>query len=314
MSNVFERNKMKVLVTGGTGMVGKALKKILPDATYLSSMDCDLRDVRGVSGLFFAHKPDAVIHLAARVGGIKDNSDFIYDYFVQNLRINTNVINACVELRIPKVIALSSTCVYPAVVESYPIKEEVLHKGYPEKTNYGYAFAKRMMQVQIEAARRQYGLNWSVVYPSNLYGPHDTFDLQKSHVIPALMLKFHNAVKEGKDIVELYGTGLPLRQLTYVDDLAKMLLRILNSDISGEFNFANPRNYSIAEIAQAVAKVTNYWGSIHYNGKLDGIHRKDVDISKISSVFALEPFVDLDEGLRRTYDWYLQQTLAKEGV
>lgn len=314
MNNVFERIKMKVLVTGGSGMVGHALQKLLPNATYLSSMDCDLRDVRGVSGLFFSHKPDAVIHLAARVGGIKDNSDFLYDYFIQNLRINTNVINACVELKIPKVIALSSTCVYPAVVESYPIKEEFLHRGYPEKTNYGYAFAKRMMQVQMETAKHQHGLNWSILYPSNLYGPYDTFDLQKSHVIPALMLKFHNAVKEGKDTVELYGTGLPLRQVTYVDDLAKMLLRILNSNISGDFNFANPRNYSIAEIAQSIAKVTNYWGSIYYNGNLDGVYRKDVDISKISSVFDLEPFTNLDEGLRQTYDWYLQQTLVKESI
>lgn len=296
---------MKILVTGGSGMVGKSLKKLIPEAIYLSSADCDLRDEKSTNMVFNTCNPDVVIHLAARVGGIKDNSDFLYDYFVENLKINTNVVNACTQLRVPQLIAMSSTCVYPAVVDSYPIKEEVLHKGYPEQTNYGYAFAKRMMQVQIDAARQQYGFKWTVIYPSNLYGPNDTFDLQKSHVIPALMLKYHNAKDTDKG-VELYGSGLALRQLTYVDDLTKQIVKFLKTGKHGDFNFANPRNYSIAEISQAVQRTVGFFGSTYFNGRLDGIHRKDVSIEKVSAEFELDPFTDLDAGLKSTYEWFLE--------
>jgi len=306
---------MKILVTGGTGMVGNAIKRNLKnhEAKFVGSSDYNLKNEAEVKKLFYDYWPDAVIHLAARVGGVKDNSDFLYDYFYENLRINTNVINQCKVDGIKNVIALSSTCVYPKYVESYPVKEEELHKGYPEDTNFGYAFAKRMMQVQMETARIQDKLErerenyrWSILYPSNLYGPYDTFDLQKSHVIPALVLKFHKAKMEGRDSVELYGTGKPLRQLTYVDDIANQIVKMIDSEVSGDFNFANPRNYSIAEIAQAISVVIGYNGSIYYNGKLDGVYRKDVDITKISQMFHLEPFTPLEEGLDKTYKWFLE--------
>lgn len=314
---------MKILVTGGTGMVGNAIKRNITghEMVFVGSLDYDLTRKKQVVRLFSKFRPEVVIHLAAKVGGVKDNSDYVYKYYYQNILINTNVIEQCSASYVRKLIALSSTCVYPKVVKEYPIKEEELHNGYPEETNFGYAFAKRMMQVQINAARiehkhekSQNHQHWSVVYPSNLYGPQDTFDLQRSHVIPALMLRFYQAKIEGKNEVEIYGTGCPLRQLTYVDDLAKFLINMIHKDVRGDFNFANPINYSIAQIAQSVAKTVGYNGAISYNGKLDGVFRKDVDITKVSKVFQLEPFTSLCDGLAITYKWFLDNIKIEKKV
>lgn len=296
---------MKILVTGGTGMVGNALKEFFPEATFVNSTHANLQDPSQTTQLFASEEPDVVIHLAARVGGIKDNSDYIYDYFLQNLKINTNVVDACKAFRVPKLIAISSTCVYPAVVSSYPITEDMLHNGYPEKTNYGYAFAKRMMQVQMQAVVEQECRNWSIIYCSNLYGPFDTFDLQKSHVAPALMLKFHFAKAKNLPFVELYGTGKALRQLTYVRDLALQISKFVSTDVKGDYNFANPQNYSIAEVANVICNTVGYEGKMRYNGLLDGVMRKDVSIDKISKEFKIDEFTGLENGMKKTYNWFL---------
>jgi GDP-L-fucose synthase len=306
-----------ILVTGGSGMVGHALRSFLPDAIYLGSRDGDLRDPQAVRAIFRAFEPSAVIHLAARVGGIKDNSDYLYNYYVDNIRINTNVLDSAAEEGVKRLVALSSTCVYPKNPPSFPITEDMLHRDYPEGTNFGYAFAKRMMSVQIDALRAQLGdtYRWATIFPSNLYGPHDTFDLQRSHVLPAMILKFHTAKKENRGEVALYGTGMPLRQLTYVGDLAAFLADFLATDIVGSYNFANERNYQIGEIALSVAKALEYHGDFVWNGKLDGVMRKDVSCESIRSVYAsrgltLPQMTDLTTGIKKTYEWFLAN---KEG-
>lgn len=291
---------MKILVTGGTGMLGHAVHKVLPDAKYVGSATHNLTD-RDTADELVADGWDVVIHAAARVGGIKDNSDNPYDYFTENAQINTNVVNACVFYKVPKLIAISSTCVYPANPPSFPITEEMLHAGPPHETNFGYAYAKRMMQVQIDAARKQFGFKWSVIYPSNLYGPHDTFDLQRSHVVPALMMKMHKAKVEGEDSVVLMGTGTPLRQFTYVDDLASAIVDNVSGGDGVDFNFAPEGvNHSISGLATAIKSVVGYKGSIIWSGHTDGVMRKDVLCPRS---WRGTPLL---AGLAKTYQWFLE--------
>lgn len=308
---------MKILVTGGTGMLGHALRKHLPDARYMGytrgDQCCDLSNRHEADDVVGGN--DVVIHCAARVGGIKDNNDKPYDYFTENALINTNVVDACVRFKVPKLIAISSTCVYPADPPSFPITEEMLHLGPPHETNFGYAYAKRMMQVQIDAARKQFGFKWSVVYPSNLYGPHDTFDLQRSHVVPALMMKMHAAKEIGADTVELWGTGKATRQLTYVNDLARLLFAMSQSDVHGDFNFAWPIGQTIEQIAELTALIVGFKGKIVFDGRLDGVLCKDVSDAKLCDAFGIISLgldmVTTFEGIKQTYEWYLANGAPK---
>lgn len=304
---------MRILVTGGTGMLGHALRKHLPDAVYVGSKDADLRDWVACQRLFLEDY-DCVIHCAARVGGIKDNNDLPYEYFIDNAMINANVVSACVKHRVSKLIAISSTCVYPANPPSFPITEDMLHLGPPHETNFGYAYAKRMMQVQIDAARKQYGFKWSVVYPSNLYGPHDTFDLQRSHVVPALMMKMHAAKMAGAETVEVWGTSNARRQLTYVDDVAAFIASLVISEKCGDFNFAYPPELTIWEIATMIAAVIGFAGQFAFNSKLDGVAKKGVSMSQARELWGMDEMMkmhDLRTSLIKTYEWYLANGAPK---
>lgn len=299
---------MKTLVLGGSGMLGHALRDRL-EAVYVGSEQADLRDDGAAYNLFAEVQPDVVIHCAARVGGIKDNSENQYKYFEDNARINLNVVAECVRRGVPKLIAISSTCCYPAKCAEYPIEEEALHGGPPHWTNFGYAFAKRMMQVQIDAACRP---NWSVIYPSNLYGPHDTFDEQRSHVIPALMMRMHKAKAENMPFINLMGSGRALRQFTFTPDLARFIAHSLRRDIDGGFtipsrvNFAGGDNHGIAAVAEMIAAVVGYAGELRFaHDDMDGVDRKDVSIFNLRRVYK-DAFTPLHDGLERTYKWYLQ--------
>lgn len=291
---------MTTLVLGGTGMLGTALRDRL-EAVYVGSEQANLLKGDETYRLFEEVQPDCVIHCAARVGGIKDNSENQYRYFTENARINLNVISNCVLFKVPKVIAVSSTCVYPANPPSFPITEDMLHAGPPEKTNYGYAFAKRMMQVQIDAAREQFGFKWSVIYPSNLYGPHDTFDLQRSHVVPALMLKMHNAKVRGDESVTLMGTGKALRQFTFVADLAHQIVNLLAFTEDIDFNYAPSASHSIEYLSEIVAGVVGFEGDVLFDGAMDGVMRKDVRGWMVHP----HTMTPLHYGLSETYRWFL---------
>ena len=294
-----------ILVTGGSGLLGKTLQKYLKtdeDIIWLDSCQSDLRDKVQVKNLFEFYNPTVVIHMAAKVGGILSNSKFPYDYYLENVLMNTNVIDECVKIN-SKVIAISSTCVYPVENKSYPLKEKQIHDGPAEPTNFAYAYAKRMMDVQLNAAEKNYGLESSILYLGNLYGEFDEYqNIEKAHLVPTLISKFHEAKENNKPEVELYGNGKPLRQFTLTDDVSKVICKMLENFKCGRFNVACPDNLTISEIAETIKEVVGYNGKICYNGKMNGIHRKDVDCSKLLKHYSDIKFTSLKEGVKIVYD------------
>ena len=231
---------MKVLITGGTGMVGSAFSNIesAHNLVLVGSKDYNLVDREECKKMLDDICPDAVIHLAARVGGVKGNLDYVSDFFYENITMNTNLLNSAREKGVQKVVSLLSTCVYPDKVD-YPLTEDQIHNGEPHSSNFGYAYAKRMLDVQSRASRQQYGCNFICAIPNNLYGPHDNFDLENGHVIPAIIRKVWQAKLSKKSPV-FWGDGSPLREFTYAPDIAKILLYLLE-----EYNNPEPINIGI---------------------------------------------------------------------
>ena len=290
----------KILVTGGSGLVGQHLQDILPNAIYISSKDYDLTDLQQVRDMMNDEKPNSVIHLAARVGGIVDNINYPVDYLEENVLMNTNVLKACHEFDVEKVIAILSTCVYPDVVDIYPMKEEDLFNGPPTPTNFSYGFAKRCMAAHIDSYRKQYDKKWSYLIPCNLYGEYDKYEEHHSHFVSAFIKKIY----EAKDSIELWGTGKPLRQFMYGGDLARVIKYMIDKDIVGSFNVAPEWVHSINDLAEIGKKaclkeklVVNY-----NSNKPDGQFRKDVDSSKLLSALKDFEFTPLKEGIKKVYD------------
>ena len=290
----------KILVTGGSGLVGKHLQDILPEATYVSSSAYDLTKMDEVKEMMIDFEPDVVIHLAARVGGIVDNINYPVDYLEENILMNTNVLKACHEFNVEKVIAILSTCIYPDVVDTYPMREEDLFNGPPTETNFSYGFAKRCMAAHIDSYKKQYDKKWSYLIPCNLYGEYDKYEEHHSHFVSALIKKIY----EADNSIELWGTGKPLRQFMYGGDLARVIKHMLDNDIVGNFNVAPEWVHSINDLAEIGKKaclkdklVVNY-----DNTKPDGQFRKDVDSSKLLSVLKDFKFTSLEEGIKKVYD------------
>jgi len=289
-----------ILVTGGSGLVGKHLNDILPNAVYISSKDYNLTDLQQVRDMMNEYKPNSVIHLAARVGGIIDNINHPVDYLEENVLMNTNVLKACHEFDVEKVIAILSTCIYPDVVDTYPMREEDLFNGPPTETNFSYGFAKRCMAAHIDSYRKQYDKKWSYLIPCNLYGEYDKYEEHHSHFVSALIKKIY----EADESIELWGTGKPLRQFMYGGDLARVIKYMIDKDVVGSFNVAPEWVHSINDLAEIGKKaclkdklVVNY-----DNTKPDGQFRKDVDSSKLLSVLKDFEFTPLEEGIKKVYD------------
>ena len=291
---------MKILVTGGNGLVGKHLQDILPDAIYVSSKDYDLTQSYQVHRLMYKERPDVVIHLAARVGGILDNITNPVDYLEQNILINTNVLKHCHQFNVGKVISILSTCIYPDVVDTYPMKEEVLFNGPPPPDNFAYAMSKRCMATQMDSYVKQHNKKWSYLIPCNLYGEHDKYEEHHSHFVSALIKKIH----EAKDSVEIWGTGKPLRQFMYAGDLARVIKYMIDNDVVDNFNVAPDYVHSIEEITKIGMESCGKGDLkiVYDNTKPDGQYRKDVDSSKLISVMKGFKFISLEEGIRRVYD------------
>ncbi len=291
---------MKTLITGGSGLVGKHLKDILPDAVYISSKDYDLTWIDEVRDMVNEYEPDIVIHLAARVGGIMDNMKYPVDYLEENILMNTNVLKVCHEFHVEKVIAILSTCIYPDKVDTYPMKEKDLFNGPPTPTNFSYGFAKRCMAAHINAYRNQYDKKWSYLIPCNLYGEYDKYEEHHSHFVSALIKKIYHADNE----IELWGTGTPLRQFMYGGDLARVIKYIIDNDVIDNLNVAPKEVYSINEIAEIAKKACNRENLVvHYdNTKPDGQYRKDVDSTKLLSRLQDFKFTSLQEGIKKVYD------------
>ena len=296
---------MKILVTGGNGLVGKHLQDILPDAIYVSSKDCDLTQNYEVHRLMYKEKPDVVIHLAARVGGILDNINYPVDYLEENIMINTNVLRKCHQFGVERVISILSTCIYPDVVDTYPLKEEILFNGPPPPDNFAYAMSKRCMATQIDSYKKQYNKQWSYLIPCNLYGEHDKYEEHHSHFVSALIKKIH----EAKDSVEIWGTGKPLRQFMYAGDLARVIKYMIDNDVVDNFNVAPDYVHSIEEITKIGMESCGKGdlNIVYDNTKPDGQYRKDVDSSKLISVMKDFKFTSLEEGIRRVYDNFSQR-------
>ncbi len=295
----------RIIVTGGTGMIGKALQNFLGENTlFLSSRQCDLRDFEKTVELFISYKPKYVFHLAAKVGGVVANSKYIGDFYRENSMINTNVLEASRLCKAEKVISLLSTCIYPDK-GPYPLKEENIHDGIPHSSNYAYAFAKRMLDVQSRAYRQQYGCNYITAVPNNLFGKYDNYDLQNSHVIPAIIRKVYEAKRDNTDVV-LWGTGSPLREFTYSDDLAKILIFLMNNyDEPEPINVGNTKEISIKEIASTISDIMKYSGKIVWDEtKPDGQLRKPSDGKKlIECGWEQNMYTDHLEALRETCNW-----------
>lgn len=296
---------MKVLVTGGSGFLGHRLKLYNPDWIYASSKDCDLIDPSSVGDFFEKMKPDTVVHLAGRVGGIKENTNNQGSFFYENTMINTNVIHAAYKAGIKRVLSSLSTCAFPDHLSTYPFEEEQLFQGAPAKTNFSYGIAKRSLHIQSCAYREQYNLNYSTFCPSNLYGPGDHFGEEGSHYVASLIHKVAMA-KDG-DTIELWGSGLPLRQQLYVDDLCKIIPLLLEKhNTAVPLIVAPTKNLSILEMARILIKKIDKDITISFDGKMDGQFRKDGNNDKFLKLAGGFQFMPFDEGVKLTYEWYLK--------
>ena len=302
--------KKIILVTGGTGMVGRYLQQILPDATYIGSKDCDLTDANQVNQLWGDLKPSNVVHLGAKVGGILENLENPAEFYTLNTIMNTNVLVASKEHDVSRFTGILSTCMYPDVVDNYPMTEEDVHLGAPSYANLSYGFTKRSLMVGIEAFNKQYGTKYNYLIPCNLYGEYDHFDdAEKCHFITALIRKIIDADNSGDNNIELFGTGKPLRQFMHASDLARVIKIVIESDITDSFNVATPEEKSIGDMAEVTLDAVNSTLGINYNtDKPDGQYRKTVSCDRMVSLseFSDFEFTKFKHGVEKTYNWYAE--------
>jgi GDP-L-fucose synthase len=293
----------KILVTGGTGLVGKSLKNILPDAIYLSSKDCNLTSKKEIDNLLYSYEPDVVIHLAAKVGGIMDNIKYPVQYFNENVLMNTLLVQSSYEFGIKRFIGILSTCIYPDVVNVYPMSEDMIHAGPPTTTNFSYAYAKRCMAVQIEAYNKQYGLNYQYLIPCNLYGEYDKYG-DNSHFVASLIKKIYIAKKTNQNSIELFGTGTPLRQFMHADDLAYVIKYCIENEIYNNMNIATNETLSIREIANIALEACSMNNlEIKFNTNLpDGQYQKDVSTEVLKKIIPNFNPLSLFDGIKKTYN------------
>ena len=290
---------MKTLVTGGRGLVGSAI-----DSEYKPTRKAvNLADVSSIVQYITRNEIDSIIHCAAKVGGIKANSEHLGEFYYENIIMNSNVLEAARIAGVTKVVSFMSTCVFPDDAQ-YPLTSCQIHMGEPHPSNYAYAYAKRMLEVQSRAYRDQYGCNFITVIPCNIYGPNDNFNLDTSHVIPALIRKCYEAKENGTDF-EVWGTGKAYREFVYVDDVAKIVQWALENYDDPEPLIISPdEEISIATVAQEIAWRVGYTDSIVYNQKMDGQLRKPSDNSKLKSLLPNFKFTPIEAGLEETIDWY----------
>ena len=293
---------MKLLVTGGTGLVGSAIKSDF----RISSKDVDLKDSHETNAAFKVLKPTHVIHCAGRVGGLGGNMSAKGEYYYDNIMINTNVIEACRTSGVEKLICFLSTCVFPDNTV-YPLTENMIHLGEPHSSNFGYAYAKRMADIQIRTYREQYGLNYMSVIPTNIYGPNDNFNIKNGHVLPSLIHKCYLAKKNNTDF-EVWGSGKPLREFLYSKDVAKICQLLLEKyDGDEPIILTSSKEYSIKQIVDLITELMNFKGNVKFlPDKPDGQYRKPADNSKLLSIIPEFKFTPLEEGLKETIDWFIK--------
>lgn len=304
----------KIYIAGHQGMVGSACWRALENAGYKnligkSSRELDLRNQKEVKDFLEFEKPYAIIDAAAKVGGILANDTYPYEFLIDNMLIQNNIIKSAHELSIPKLIFLGSSCIYPKLAPQ-PLKEEYLLTGALEPTNEWYAIAKISGIKLIEALRKQYERDYVSLMPTNLYGPGDNFNLSNSHVLPAMIRKFNEAKENNNSDVILWGTGKPMREFLHVDDLASAIVYSLENHLNQSlYNIGSSEEISIKDLSLLIRKLIDFDGSIIWdNSKPDGTPRKIMDSSRIMDL-GWSPKINLEKGIKNTISWYRSEKL-----
>jgi GDP-L-fucose synthase len=303
---------MKILVTGGSGLVGYGLNKIINNYSHdfilLSSKDCDLTDLNETKKIFKLHKPDYVIHLAAYVGGLFKNMNFKVDMYEKNTLMNYNVIKCCHDFGVKKAVSCLSTCIFPDKT-TYPINESMLHNGPPHSSNDAYAYSKRMLEVQCRAYQEQFGDNFVCVVPTNIYGENDNYNLEGGHVIPALIHKCYLAKQNGEKFI-VRGTGKPLRQFIYATDLAKLMMWVVEEyeDKSPIILSVGEKNeMSISNVATLIAREFNYEHMMDFDASYsDGQFKKTADNGKLMKLCRNFKFTTMEKGMKKSVEWFIE--------
>ena len=299
---------MRVLVTGGTGLVGKNLEKFCPNFIYLSSKDCDLLSYEETQTYFEYMAPTHVIHLAAKVGGLYMNLEHNFEMLHDNLLINMNVMKVCKNLKVKHFIGCLSTCIFPDKVK-YPITEEQLHEGEPHKSNEGYAYGKRMLDVFCRQMNKLDGYKYRCIIPTNIYGKFDNFHLKNSHVIPGLIHKCYLAKKNGTPFT-IMGTGKALRQFIYAGDMAIIIKELVEQYKGDEMNIicsvSEKEEVSIKSIVEKIAEIMKYDNIVYDTNFGDGQYKKTVSNEKVKKIVPSLKFRDIDYGLNKTIKWFCE--------
>lgn len=302
---------IKYLIAGSTGLAGSALCRKLEDTNEsyvgISSKDVDLKDYDQTLEVLKRYMPQNVVIAAAKVGGIKANNTYPVEFLNENILIGMNLINASFELKIPNVVFLGSSCVYPKFAEQ-PMKEQSLMTGPLEETNSAYAIAKIACIELIKSYRKQHGLNWFSVMPTNLYGENDNFDLENSHVMPAILRKVHEAKLNKDKNVPMWGSGNPKREFMNSNDLADAIIFLINNNNqNGIVNIGVGYDITIKELAEKIAHVVGYEGEFSWDlNSLDGPPQKLLNNSTIFKM-GWKPKIDINSGIRDYYDWYVKK-------
>ncbi|HVF39479.1 MAG TPA: GDP-L-fucose synthase [Gemmatimonadaceae bacterium] len=309
----------KCFVAGHRGLVGSAVIRGLeaagyPDPIVRTRQELDLLDQAAVARFFDEERPDIVFVAAAKVGGINANNSYRFEFLYENLIIQTNLLGSALRTGTDRVVFFGSSCIYPRLAPQ-PIKESHLLTGPLEETNEPYAIAKIAGLKLVETANAQFGKQWVSLMPTNLYGPNDNFDLEKSHVLPALIRKFHDANEErkaGRDtVVRLWGHGTARREFLHVDDAANAAITLMESGVTGLYNVGSGSDLEIRELAEIIARVVGYDGPVEWDtSKPDGTPRKLLDSSLIRAT-GWAPRISLEDGIRSTYSWFLEAQEAR---
>ncbi|SHG48216.1 GDP-L-fucose synthase [Flavobacterium micromati] len=301
----------KIYVAGHKGMVGSAIWRSLTAKGYtnligVSSKELDLKIQQAVKDFFAKQKPEVVIDAAAKVGGILANNDFPYQFLMENMLIQNNLIDAALQSGVEKFIFLGSSCIYPKLAPQ-PLKEEYLLTDSLEPTNEWYAIAKITGVKACQAIRKQFNKDYVSLMPTNLYGTHDNFDLNSSHVLPAMIRKFHEAKENNNGPVTLWGSGTPMREFLFVDDMAAAVVFALENNLPEYlYNVGTGEDLTIKQLAETIQKITGHQGEIVWDSeKPDGTPRKLMDVSKMHDL-GWKHKTQLEEGIQKTYNWFLE--------
>jgi len=309
----------RILVTGGTGLVGKGIEMAINSPQYkgnldneewifLGSKEGDLRKYEDTKKIFDTYKPTHVIHLAALVGGLFKNMRLKLQFYEDNHAINTNILKCAYEAKVEKLVSCLSTCIFPDKTP-YPIDETMVHNGAPHPSNEGYAYAKRMLEVKTRLYNDQFGTNFVTVIPTNIYGPYDNYNLEDSHVIPGLIHKCHIAMEKGTDFV-VWGSGKPLRQFIFSKDLGELFLWVMNEYKSSEpiiLSVGEEDEVSIGDVAKMVAEAMNFKGKLVFDtSKADGQLKKTASNKKLKTLNPNVKFTPIKEAIQQSVDWFEQ--------